>query len=136
MAILIEFVNLIIPIEKINQSNLEGGFDTIKKEYDHLIGKAVWFDKYLFRMGWMDTWMLDGKINFWKKSGLVPSEKINGKEYWKDMIVISTGLDRFITNCDWIETDLSRRVVWLKGTDPNDIYPNQNFASYNVRDEI
>lgn len=135
MAIKIEFVNLIIPIEKIKESKFEGGFDELIKKYEHLIGRAIWFDKYLFRMGWMDTWMIDGEINFWKDNGLIPIEKRNGLEYWNDLFAISIGINQFMTNCDWIETDLSRNVVWLKGTDPDDIYPNQNFASYNFKNE-
>ena len=133
MAIKIEFVNLIIPIDKINKSNFDGGLDALLKKYDHLIGKAVWFDKYLFRMGWMDTWMIDGEIDFWKNNGLMPIEKKNGVEYWCDLFAISTGANQFMTNCDWIEIDFDRNIVCLKGTDPNEIYPNQNFASYSIQ---
>lgn len=132
MAIKIEFVNLIIPIEKINESNFEGGFDGVVKKYEHLIGRAIWFDKHLFRMGWMNTWMIDGEIDFWKEKGLVPIENKNGIDYWKDVYAISTGFNQFMTNCDWIEFDLKRNVVYLKGTNPFEIYPNQEFSSYNI----
>ena len=133
MAIKIEFVNLIIPIEKINNSNFEGGFDTLIKKYENLIGRAVWFDKHLFRMGWMDTWMIDGEIDFWKDNGLVPIVKKGNEEYWSDLFAISTGINQFMTNCDWLEIDFRKNIVWLKGTDPYDIYPNSKFASHNYK---
>ena len=40
MAIKIEFVNLIIPIENINRSTFEGGFEKHLEEYKDLIAKA------------------------------------------------------------------------------------------------
>ena len=132
MAIKIEFVNLIIPIEKINRSNFEGGFDAVIKKYEHLIGHAIWFDKYLFRMGWMDTWMIDSEIDFWKNNGLLPFENLNGVEYWKDLFAISSGVNQFMANCEWIQIDMKKNTVWLKGTDPNEIYPNREFASFNI----
>jgi hypothetical protein len=133
MAIKIEFVNLIIPIDKIHKSNIEGGFDALINKYDNLIGSAVWFDKHLFRMGWMDTWMIDGEIDFWKDNGLAPIVKKGNEEYWSDLFVISTGINQFMTNCDWLEIDFRKNIVWLKGTDPNDIYPNPKFASHNYK---
>lgn len=136
MAIKIEFVNLIIPIENINRSTFEGGFEKHLEEFKGLIGGPVWYDQHLFRMGWMDTWMIDGYINFWKDHGLIPIVKRNGVEYWQYLFAISTGLNMFMTNCDWVEYDLKKHKVWLKGTDPDDIYPNQDYASYNVPYEL
>lgn len=79
----------------------------------------------------MDTWMIDGKIDFWVSNGLVPIKKRDDKEYWHDMFAISTGMNQFITDCDWIEINYQRRIVWLKGTDPIEVYPNPKFRSYN-----
>lgn len=132
MAIKIEFVNLIIPIENINRSTFEGGFEKHLEEFEGLIGGPVYYDKHLFRMGWMDTWLIDGYIRFWENHGLIPIVKKNGVEFWQDLFAISTGLNMFMTRCDWIEYDLKKRIAWLKETDPDDIYPNQDYASYNV----
>lgn len=41
MAIKIQFVNLIIPIKKINESNFEGGFEALIKKYESSIGRSV-----------------------------------------------------------------------------------------------
>lgn len=136
MAVRIEFVNLIIPIQKINESMFEGGFDKFIKKYEFLIGKAVWFDKYIFRMGWMDPYMIDGQIEFWKENGLTPLEIREGIEFWKDLFAISTGVNQFISNCDWIEVDFNENIVWVKGTDSNDVYPNENFSSFNVQNDL
>jgi hypothetical protein len=133
MALKIESVNLIIPIDKINKSKFEGGFNALIEKYEHLIGKAVWYDEHLFRMGWMDTWMIDGEISFWKDNGLIPIEKKGNVEYWSDLFAISTGINQFMTNCDWLEIDFNKNTVWLKDTNSNKIYPNQNFVSYNRR---
>jgi len=83
-------------------------------------------------MGWMDTWLIDGYIRFWENHGLIPIVKKNGVECWQDLFAISTGRNMFMTRCDWIEFDLKKNKVWLKGTDPDDIYPNQDYASYHV----
>ena len=132
MAIKIEFVNLIIPIQKINSSKLEGGFGSIVEKYKNNIGSAVWFDKYLFRIGWMDTWYIDGQIDFWKEQGLIPLLKDEkGIEKWEDVFAISTGHNQFIRNCDWINVDFSKNIVWHKNeTEIKEIYPNSIAYSY------
>jgi hypothetical protein len=133
MAIKLEFVNLIIPIEKINNSKLEGGFNTIIKKYENSIGKSVWFDKHLFRMGWMDTWFIDSEIDFWVEHGLVPLEVRNGIEFWCDMFAISTGINQFNSNCDWIKVNSSQTKAWLKGTCRFDVYPKLLKSSYGIK---
>jgi hypothetical protein len=132
MAIKIEFVNLIIPIEKINNCKLNGGFNTIIKKHENSIGKTVWFDKHLFRMGWMDAWLIDSEIDFWVDHGLVPLEKINGIEFWRDMFAISTGINQFNSNCDWIKVNSSQTKAWLKGTSRFDVYPKLFKPSYGI----
>jgi hypothetical protein len=136
MAIEIEFVNLIIPIEKINQSSIDGGFEAYLKENEDLIGKTIWFDQHLFRTGWMSTRELDDEIAFWEKNGLMPFEIKHGVKCWKDMFVILSGIDQFTTDCRWIEFDSKQTIVWLKGTDPNEIYPNHEFDSYGLKKDI
>lgn len=123
MAIRIEFVNLIIPIERINNSQLEGGFKSVINKYKNAIGRSVWFDEYLFRIGWMDTWMIDSEIDFWINQGLKPLENRNGTEFWYDMFAISCGINQFNTNCDWIKINSSQTKAWLKGTNRFNVYP-------------
>jgi len=131
MAVKLEFVNMIIPIEKINQSTFDGGFEALVEKYKHVIGRAVWFDEHLFRMGWMDTWMVDGMIAFWEEHGLVPVKKIGKENHWNDLFVISSGLTTTVSNCDWIEVDFQLNIAWLKGTKPETFYPNYMNPSYN-----
>lgn len=132
MAVKLEFVNLIIPIKNINNSKFEGGFQALIDEHRNSIGYSVWFDKHLFRIGSMDTWFIDGEINFWIEQGLTPLKKIDGVEHWCDLFAYSSGFNQFIPNCDWIEINNYRNIAWLKGEEIGEIYPNHMYLSNGI----
>ena len=53
MAVQLEFINFIAPIETINEK-YPGGWEQRLKDHQNLIGGRVWFDDYLFRDGAMN----------------------------------------------------------------------------------
>ena len=52
MAVALEFLNLVIPIKKIEQ-HYEGGWEQYLDDHQHLIGRRIWFDDHLMRDGAM-----------------------------------------------------------------------------------
>lgn len=131
MAIRLEFVNLIIPIGRINNSSLEGGFAGYIKDKEEYIGKYIWFDEYLLRIGWMDYWGVDEEISFWENCGLNYTEVIGGIKKYKDMLLIYSDDSVQIDNCDWIVL-LNNGVKFIE--DKTEVYfPNKKMASYNFK---
>jgi hypothetical protein len=119
MAILCEFVDLIIPISKID-SVYPGGFEKFKSERIERFGKTLWHDKFLFHQGAMELDFIDSLIQDWEQLGLKSTEVKNGIEYWKDLCVTEM-LDGPTLTCEWIEFDLSTHSVFMKGTEPGEI---------------
>lgn len=80
MAIYCEFVNLIIPISKI-ESVYTGGFTKFKE--DNAVGfniGVLWHDDYLFREGAMNLSSLNYRINKWESLGLKGLSIVNGEQ--------------------------------------------------------
>lgn len=99
MAIYCEFINLIIPISKINLT-YEGGFNKFKE--DNLNGYEIgilWHDEYLFRDGAMHSSNLDIRIKKLEKLRLIGLIEKNGEN----------------TSCDWLTYDSKTRCVNMKG---------------------
>lgn len=138
MAVKMEFLNLIVPIEKINQSNCPGGFeghlDSIGRNN---LGGPMYYDKHLFRMGFMDGWMIGGHIAQLESYGLVGEKEVNGELKWIDFCVIANGFDSN-PRCDWLEfgesefLDRGRRITWLKGQEQGYHYPDSLFRSFDL----
>jgi hypothetical protein len=117
MAVLLQFFNIIIPIEKINKCKGIGGLEGFLEKYKHAVGNVIWYDKYLLRDGAMGMDDVDDIIMFWKKQGLKPKEIRNGKAYWKDLCVVDS-IDGFSLPCDWlvlIRPKNKRAYVYLRG---------------------
>lgn len=50
MAVALEFLNLVIPIKKIEQ-HYGGGWEQYLDDHEQLIGRRLWFDDHLLRDG-------------------------------------------------------------------------------------
>jgi len=84
MAIELEFINFIVPIEVI-KAKYPGGWDACLNDHANLIGGRVWYDDHLFRDGAMNTLDIDVLIERWQKNGLEPFEIVDGQQSWKDL---------------------------------------------------
>ena len=69
MAVALEFLNLVIPIEKIKQ-HYPGGWGRYLDDHNNLIGRRIWFDDYLLRDGAMNPKDMSDFIDEWVGFGL------------------------------------------------------------------
>ena len=119
MAVAIEFISLIVPIEKI-RNIYPGGWETCLEDHRALIGGRVWFDEHLFRDGVMGPPDMRVLLDEWEARGFQGMRKIDGEMQWIDCCVV----DQFsgpTLPCEWIETGGDDLSVYLKGTEPGDV---------------
>lgn len=120
MAIFLQFISVVIPIEIIERKckqlgGLKGSLDLNRR----WVGKKILHDKYLYKDSAMGYDDIDSIIDFWKEQGLTPTESIDGKEYWKDLCIVDIGYLNGVTlPCKWIGYEAQEGgvgTVWLKG---------------------
>jgi hypothetical protein len=100
MPVALEFLNFIIPVEKI-ESHYPGGFSAYKTHYANLIGGRVWFDNYLVRDGAMNPMDMELLVGEWESYGLKGATEENGVMVWKDFCVTDTfGIPTL--RCNWL----------------------------------
>jgi hypothetical protein len=117
MAIQLQFFNVIVPIEKIEQCKGIGGFSGILESLKQA-SNNYWYDEHLFREGSMNMNDIKGIIEYWEKQGLVSKVKKDDKEYWNDICVVDF-FNGPTLPCDWLEfvpsANDKRSFVYLKG---------------------
>ena len=125
MAIQLEFLNLIIPVQVIQQKYL-GGWDACLMDHAKGIGRVVWYDGYLFRTGAMDSEMVDVWIEKYTRLGFEATELIDGKPVWRDFCILTSyGASQY--KCPWIVVDGAERIAWLRGRNKGDVIGREQF---------
>lgn len=112
MALRTEVINLIIPIERINEC-YPGGFEAYISQNEEPLGRTTWYDDYLFRDGAMCGEDIDWLIDYWVSMGLKFTEQRDGKEWFIDMCVFDIVCP--VNDCDWIDYDRKDRTVFYRG---------------------
>ena len=87
MAVGLEYISLIVPIEKIEQY-YPGGFEKYKSDHKQSIGGSIWYDDYLVRDGAMSNYDVGRLIREWESYGLKGVVEIDGQKQWKDLCVV------------------------------------------------
>lgn len=100
MAVELEFINLIIPIEKI-EKYYPGGFNKYKKDNSQAIGRRIWYDNLIVRDGAMNPMDIEYLIKEWEQYGLVGIVEIEGIKQWKDLCVVDF-LIGITLPCKWL----------------------------------
>jgi len=123
MAIALEFIDLVIPIVRIEEA-YPGGWKQCLADYDAAIGARVWYDQHLFRDGAMDPETMRRRVEGWAVLGF----EITGKRaanarakpvsFWKDVCVVDWRHGGATLPCDWLQVDLTTRTAQLAATDP------------------
>ena len=136
MAVRLEYISLIVPIEKIEE-HYPGGFSQYKIDMRNSIGHRIWYDEYIVRDGAMNEYGIGRLINDWESFGLEGAVKEDGKELWKDLCVVDQFMGATLP-CDWLKfegdsvshiKDNSKKVI-----DRDDMSKHFKTASENTSD--
>lgn len=114
MALYCEFINLIIPISKIEQV-YKGGFQKFKQDRVHGFSRRLYHDSFLFRIGAMNYHDIKIFINEWEALGLKGIVEVNGEKQWLDFCVVEGMFGGPTFPCNWLEYDKEKNIVYLKG---------------------
>lgn len=114
MAIQCEFINLIIPIEKI-ELVYAGGFKKFKQDHIQGFSGRLYHDDFLFRDGAMSRMDMNNLIKEWETLGLKGKAEIDEKKQWVDFCVVEGMFGGPTLRCDWLEYDRENNAVYLKG---------------------
>jgi len=117
LAIALEFIDVVVPVAKIRDL-YPGGWEQCLSDYSTLLGRRVWYDRYLFRDGAMSPPEVRLLVEGWTVLGFVATETRQGRQYWKDLCVVESRLGGPTRPCDWLTFDGAKRIAYLAGTDP------------------
>lgn len=120
MAVALEFIDLIVPIELIRKK-YTGGWDACLRNHKWSFGFCIWHDDHLFRDGAMNPADIRALIKEWEDRGFEPMEERNGVKVWKDLCVVEGMSGGPTLPCDWIEVDTKEQFAYLKGTEPGEV---------------
>lgn len=115
MAIQLEYINVIIPLEVIREKLGEGYIE----ENSLMAYVTNWSDGVLFREGCMNEMDLGDILDKWEAAGLELLTVVEGEKQWKDVCVVYSGHGPSYP-CGWIEYDKEKNTVWLKGIEPGE----------------
>lgn len=126
MAVACEFIDIIVPIEKIDEA-YPGGFAAFKDQHADMFSGRLWHDEHLFRDGAMSPQDAKVAVDFWREHGLEPMGcDTNGAPFWNDLCVVESARNGPTLPCNWIEFSLAERCVWKSGTEIGEIIGRGN----------
>ena len=120
MAVMLEFIDLIVPIETIRE-RYPGGWEACLEDHEPFLGGRVWHDDHLFRDGTMSPRDMEALVGQWVGRGFQASEVREGQTIWKDLCVVESMFGGPTRDCDWLVVDREQRVAYLQGTDPGEV---------------
>ena len=123
MAIQLEFINLIVPINIIKEK-YPGGWKQCLKDHENLIGGRIWYDDYLFRDGAMNPMDIGHLVEEWKNMGFHTHDGGNSPVKWVDVCVVESMFGGATLPCDWIE--VTGNVAHMKNEQNNNVVGRDN----------
>ena len=125
MAIQLEMINFIVPIETIKEK-YPGGWEQCLQDHENLLGNRIYYDNYLFRDGAMNSMDISFLIEQWKELGF--HTHIGGKRpvKWVDVCVVEAMSGGATLPCDWLEVDGD--IAYLKNKAKGRIVNSNNFG--------
>lgn len=113
MAVKLEFINLIVPVEAIRAKLGEQAFE----EQFSGITEITWHDGYLWRDGCMNELNLSEMLDEWEEWGFNLIKIVDGQKCWDEVCVVYSHHGPSYP-CEWIEYDAEKNIAWLKGGEP------------------
>lgn len=113
MAVRVQFISVIIPIEQIDRSSIPGGFSGLLESEGDNVGKLVWHDDHLFAECAMNPFDVQAIVERWESRGLTARVGTDDSRYWKDLCVVDFYQGPTLP-CRWIQFDPREHVVWHK----------------------
>lgn len=120
MAIALEFIDFIAPIELIRQQYPRECGQYLK-DHERLIGARVWFDEHLLCDGAMNPVDIETLVELWTGLGFQPTVELDGQFIWQDCCVVETLFGGPTPPCGWLEFAEDGRSAWLKGSAPGEV---------------
>ena len=123
MAVWLEFIDFIVPIEVIKQK-YPGGWEKCLKDHENLIGGRVWYDEHLFRDGAMNPVDIGHLVDEWQSLGFHTHDGDDNPERWVDVCAVEVIPT---LPCDWI--DIVDNAAFLKGTARGQVVSRETFST-------
>jgi hypothetical protein len=120
MAVQVQFITIVVPIERINLSTEPGGFNGLLARDADFVGKRFWYDQHLYATAVMSPIDAQRIMEEWEAKGLVGRTSADESRRWKDLCIVDYYHGPTLP-CDWLEWDAGARSVWLKGTEPGQV---------------
>lgn len=120
MAIALEFIDFVVPIETIRRK-YPGGWMRCLADHRPLIGGRVWYDEHLFRDGAMSPRDIQIIVERWQRLGFEPTRQVDGELHWQDFCVVEGLMGGATLPCEWISVDTLNQSAWLTGTEPGEV---------------
>ena len=120
MAINLIFIDFIVPVSKI-RALYPGGWARCLYDHRRALGRSVYFDQNLFHTGAMSGERIDTLVAHWSNLGFQATERVDGKELWRDFCAVSSALGSSRYLCQWLGVDYGERCAFLIGTDPGPV---------------
>ncbi len=117
MAIALQYIDFIVPIQKI-RAKYPGGWEQCLEDHAEMVGGRVWYDQHLFRDGAMNPIDIAMLLEDWKARGFKGIGRRKGEAVWIDCCVVESLLGGPTLPCEWLSFDKRRRIAFLKGTNP------------------
>jgi len=114
MAIQCEFIDLIIPIDKI-ELVYTGGFKKFKEDHIQGFSGRLYHDNFLFRDGAMNHRDINNLVKEWEALGLKGIVEIDDEKQWVDFCVVEGMFGGPTLPCNWLKYDRENNCVYLKG---------------------
>ncbi|MGV8961631.1 MAG: hypothetical protein ACOH1V_14810 [Stenotrophomonas sp.] len=112
MAVALECINLIIPVQRI-AAVWPGGFNRFWREHGHL--SRLWHDGYLLRDGAMNPREVMAQLDWWQQHGLKVASDVDGCEQATDVCLVDVSSGQLPQACAWLQVDWDHRLARWNG---------------------
>lgn len=114
MAIQLEFINLIVPIQTI-EAKYPGGWSKCLDDHRYALWGRVWHDQHLFRDGAMNSMDMEDLVRRWTSIGFIETEGEGDRKSWKDFCVTAQVFGSQHP-CSWLT--VNGWAAYLTGSEP------------------